>query len=397
MSAKPCHPAAETFPLLEGSAFRDLVADLQAHGLREPIVVDAQGLILDGRNRSRACLAASVVPHYRVWDGIGSPLAYVLSANLHRRHLDESQRAMVAARLATLKQGARTDLSSIDERLSQSQAAVLLNVAVPSITRARGVLEAGSPELIRAVDQGQISVSQASQIAAEAPEVQQAIIEKVDAGERPAQAVRQVRREQRHRVTPTWPEGVFRVLYADPPWQYADSGVIQHGDNYGRAERHYPTLSITELATLPVLDRVADDAVLFLWVTSPMLAECWPVIAAWGFRYKTSIIWDKVAHNYGHYVSVRHELLLICTRGSCLPDRPTPMPDSVRTIRRSATHSEKPAAFRQLIEQMYDGPRLELFARSDHEGWTTFGDQVPGARLASDGAHRRVLIGDDAR
>ena len=77
MNAKPCHPAAETFPLLEGSAFRDLVADLQAHGLRESIVVDAQGLILDGRNRSRACLAAAVVPHYRVWDGIGSPLAYV--------------------------------------------------------------------------------------------------------------------------------------------------------------------------------------------------------------------------------------------------------------------------------------------------------------------------------
>ena len=172
-------------------------------------------------------------------------------------------------------------------------------------------------------------------------------------------------------------EGRFRVLYADPPWRYDDAGVITSGDAYGRAARHYPTMSVEELCALPVQDHVAADAVLFLWVTSPMLAVCWPVIEAWGFTYKAQIVWNKVAHNFGHYVSVRHENLLICTRGSCTPDQPTPMPESVVSERRSAVHSEKPESFRQMIEHLYPlGPRLELFGRREVEGWTVYGNQL---------------------
>jgi N6-adenosine-specific RNA methylase IME4 len=113
-----------------------------------------------------------------------------------------------------------------------------------------------------------------------------------------------------------------------------------------------------------------------------MLSSCWPVLDAWGFTYKTSIVWDKVLHNFGSYVSVRHELLLICTRGSCTPDRPTPMPDSVQTIRRGDVHSEKPEEFRRLIEQLYDGPYVELFARKEAEGWTCWGNQILAEVLA---------------
>ena len=179
-----------------------------------------------------------------------------------------------------------------------------------------------------------------------------------------------------HAAEGALPDGVFRVFYADPPWAYDDSGVIVAGDAYGRAERHYPTMTIDELVALPVVEHVADDAVLFLWVTSPLLSACWPVIEAWGFTYKTSLVWDKVAHNFGHYVSVRHQHLLICTRGSCTPDQPTPMPDSVVTIRRSGQHSEKPEEFRALISRLYPlGPRLELFGRRAMDGWTVYGNQ----------------------
>lgn len=175
------------------------------------------------------------------------------------------------------------------------------------------------------------------------------------------------------------PPGVFRVLYADPPWSYGNSGVINDSDGYGRAARHYPSMTIEELCAMDVIEHVASDAVLFLWVTSPLLAECWPVIEAWGFSYKTSMVWDKVAHNYGSYVSVRHELLLICTRGSCLPDHPTPMPDSVVTVDRSAEHSEKPEIFRTIIDRLYDGDetqKLELFARAAVTGWTAYGNEL---------------------
>ncbi len=136
-------------------------------------------------------------------------------------------------------------------------------------------------------------------------------------------------------------------------------------------------MSIAELCALSVRDHVTDDAVLFLWVPAPMLSECWPVIEAWGFTYKTQMVWNKLAHNFGHYVSVRHENLLICTRGSCTPDQPTPMPESVVNERRSAIHSEKPESFRKTIERLYPlGRRLELFGRREVEGWTVYGNEL---------------------
>ena len=99
------HPLAEIFPLLQGQPFLDLVADIREHGLSEPITL-LGGVILDGRNRYLACLEADVEPHFRTYEG-DNPTAFVVSLNLRRRHLDESQRAMVASRLATLGDGDR--------------------------------------------------------------------------------------------------------------------------------------------------------------------------------------------------------------------------------------------------------------------------------------------------
>lgn len=180
------------------------------------------------------------------------------------------------------------------------------------------------------------------------------------------------------RDAPPLPNGKYRVFYADPPWSYGNSGVIGPTDNYGHVHRHYPSMSIDELCALgPDIRGMAEDnAVLFMWVTSPLLEECFAVIRAWGFQYKTSFIWDKVKHNFGHYNSVRHELLLICTRGSCTPDNPT-LYDSVQSIERSDKHSEKPDEFRQIVDSLYQhGQRIELFARSSAEGWETWGNQT---------------------
>jgi N6-adenosine-specific RNA methylase IME4 len=181
------------------------------------------------------------------------------------------------------------------------------------------------------------------------------------------------------------PEGKFRVIYADPPWAYDDSGVITTTDAYGRAERHYSTMSLDDLIALPVQDVAADDAVLWLWTTAPLLLMTpgpRDVVDAWGFRYKAGMVWDKVDHNYGHYVSVRHEHLLICTRGSCTPDAPTPMPDSVYAERPRA-HSQKPDYFRTLIDQLYPfGEALELFARDVPTGrWKAWGNQTAVATV----------------
>jgi N6-adenosine-specific RNA methylase IME4 len=171
------------------------------------------------------------------------------------------------------------------------------------------------------------------------------------------------------------PDAKYRIVYADPPWAYrdtADAGAVQTGG----AAMQYPTMSIAELCALDVKAICDDDAVLFLWVTSPLLFECQPVITAWGFSYRASFIWDKVKHNHGHYNSVRHEFLLVCVRGSGVPDIPTQF-DSVQVIERTG-HSEKPERFRELIDELYPtGKRVELFARTlpplPWEGW---GDEL---------------------
>jgi N6-adenosine-specific RNA methylase IME4 len=162
----------------------------------------------------------------------------------------------------------------------------------------------------------------------------------------------------------------YRVVYADPPWQYNDK---QDTSKLGGAEKKYPTMPLKDICALPV--PTEDNAVLFLWVTSPMLEDAFKVIHAWGFSYKSSFIWDKVAHNMGHYNSVRHEFLLICTKGSCTPDVPKLL-DSVVSIERTE-HSVKPKEFRDMIDMLYPiGERLEMFAREASLGWDAWGNMV---------------------
>ena len=181
-------------------------------------------------------------------------------------------------------------------------------------------------------------------------------------------ARRLIQRENAKGIKP--PEGKYQVLYADPPWEY-DFGF----DIHGAALRHYNTMTIDELAILPINNLADDNSVLFLWVTSPKLQDSFQIIEAWGFEYKTSFIWDKVKHVMGQYNSLRHEFLLVCTRGS-YPKQSNTLHDSVLTIERSNNHSSKPIEFRNLIEDMYPGAaKIELFARDSEpiSGWTFWG------------------------
>lgn len=162
----------------------------------------------------------------------------------------------------------------------------------------------------------------------------------------------------------------YRVIYADPPWSYNDK---QDTGMLGGAVKHYTTMPLNDICELPVPS--ADNAVLFMWVTSPLLEDSFKVINAWGFKYKSSFVWDKVAHNMGHYNSVRHEFLLIATKGSCTPDVKR-LFDSVVSIERTE-HSRKPKEFRDMIDTLYPtGNRLEMFAREAPDGWDVWGNMA---------------------
>jgi len=369
---RPYNEIAQLFPLMEGQDFEELKADIAANGLREAIWLHPDRSILDGRNRHRACIETETRPQFRTWEKQGSLVSFVVSMNLHRRHLSESQRAIVAAKIANLEGPGRPEKITAFAVISQGDAGSLLNVSSDSIQRAKKVLAKGAPELAQAVELDKIAVSLAAK-ATELPEGKQVkMVGLIEQGVKPKEAYRQVTRPEPVEFETT---GKYRVIYADPPWQYGNSGVINN-DNYGRAERHYPTMSLDELCKLPIKNMAEDNAVLFLWVTSPLLEECFAVIRAWGFKYKTSFVWDKVKHNFGHYNSVRHEFLLICTRGSCTPDSDKKF-DSVVTCERTERHSEKPQEFRKIIDTLYPhGRRIELFAREKFEGWDTWGNEV---------------------
>lgn len=202
------HDFANLFPMLDAAAMEGLREDIRLHGVREPIIVH-EGKILDGRNRYMCARDLGISFPVRDYDG-DDALAFVISHNLHRRHLTESQRASVAARVANMPRGHRTDLQpSANLRevaapelalaespaptpvamTSTADAARMLNVSERSVTSARKVHDTAPPEIVRAVDDGRMSVSLAAKVA-ELPEEAQA--EVIAA---PPEAVKEVARE----------------------------------------------------------------------------------------------------------------------------------------------------------------------------------------------------------
>jgi site-specific DNA-methyltransferase (adenine-specific) len=166
----------------------------------------------------------------------------------------------------------------------------------------------------------------------------------------------------------------YSLIYADPPWMY--DGGKPLSDKYGDVQKHYPPMETLDICNLPVNDLAEKDCVLFLWATAPKLPEAMEVMKAWGFQYKTCIVWDKVKHNFGFYFSVRHELILIGGIGKSTPDNTNELHDSVISIERSKIHSEKPEYFRELISKMYKGDKIELFARVKSQNWDVWGNQA---------------------
>jgi N6-adenosine-specific RNA methylase IME4 len=195
----------------------------------------------------------------------------------------------------------------------------------------------------------------------------------------PKQVLRDVRlEEKRTRVLeiaaqPSVPVlDAYPVLCADPPWRYERAPTPTRA-----VENQYPTMSTDDICSLEV--PAAEDSVLFLWATAPKLPEALDVMEAWGFTYRTNMVWVKDRPGMGWYARSRHELLLIGRRGSMpVPDEED-RPESVLNAPRGE-HSEKPVEAYRLIESMYPlHPRVELFARGQRPGWAVWGNQADAA------------------
>ena len=169
----PDHPYAKIIPPIVGQAFDTLVADTKHFGQREPIYLH-EGKVLGGRDQLCACLKAGVRPTFVNYEGDDS-LGFLINRTVGRIYLDETQRALVAARVEELGHGGDRKSVQGANLLGRSTAAKMLNVSKRSVTSAAKVLKSGEPKLVQAVEQGKISVSVAAAVADLTPEHQEAV------------------------------------------------------------------------------------------------------------------------------------------------------------------------------------------------------------------------------
>jgi N6-adenosine-specific RNA methylase IME4 len=183
----------------------------------------------------------------------------------------------------------------------------------------------------------------------------------------------------------------FRTILADPPWRYEDK--ISSGKPIRGAGNHYATMSLDELADLPVWRLAAPRAALYLWATNAFLGPAIDLVRAWGFDYKTAITWEKDGLGMGRTYRGTTEHLLFATRGGeglrvhnfrthfvagepGLEEVEIGL-DGVAFFARKGRHSEKPEESYRMIERASYGPFLEMFARRRRAGWAAWGNEAP--------------------
>ena len=385
----------QLFDPLPPDDFAALKADIRERGVLVPVEMDEHGDILDGHHRVQAWQelrteGVNLADYPRmIRPGMSEEQKrnHVRALNLLRRHLPKEARAQVFADMRrdgmTLQQiaevvgvNASTVKRNLDTAFANAKAEIPETTVgadgktYPTTYKPRvgtpGIMAGGAKEQakvessLRLVDMNTGEIVGASEIIRSAAKVTQ-------------DEHRQEKRQQAQGL----PDEVFNVVYADPAWEYNNTGLN------GAAEHHYSTMSIEDIYGLPqqLNLRVADNAVLFLWATNPLLLEALECIRRWGFTYKTNLVWVKtelVKPGVGWYVRGRHELLLIATRGSFTPlsERISPPIGSVLEAP-IQEHSRKPDDVYAIIERLYpECNYVELFARRAREGWTAWGDEV---------------------
>lgn len=378
----------ETFkkliPPLTKEEFNQLEQNCISEGIREAIII-WNDTIIDGHNRYEISLMYDLPfeTNELCFKDENEVKEWMILNQFGRRNLSNYQRSVLALELEDVFKEKAKEKQKLSEGkgiqksedlkqpeiVTIKEVAKVAQVSHDTISKVK-VIEAKAPEEIKEkLATGEVSINQVYQD-----------IKK----EEKKELLEQKKQQYEERILNTTinefkidifnTNEKFRVIYADPAWSYNDK---QDTPNLGGASKHYQTMSLNEICNLPVKEISEKDSVLFLWVTSPLLEDGFEVIKTWGFKYKSSFIWDKIKHNMGHYNSVRHEILLIATKGSCVPDNKT-LYDSVQSIERNDNHSEKPIEFLNIIDDLYSfGNKLEMFCRKiKKQNWYGWGNEI---------------------
>lgn len=371
----PHHEAAALFPLVSGQELEELASDIHERGLLNPIVL-YEGKVLDGRNRMAACKRAGVPMRFENWRDPGcGPVAWVISQNLHRRHLTASQRAVIALDALPLFEAEAKKRQSI----AGASSAPGRPKDVQKVAPVSG--EKSRDQAAEAFNVNRQYVSDAKRIAQEAPQLIDQVREGTKTLTQAKREVKEMKREQRRDenraaiatadVTKAVPKAKYATIVVDPPWDWGDEG---DADQLGRARPTYGTMSFEELRAFQLGEWADEDCHLYLWITNRSLPKGFTLMADWGFRYVTCLTWCKPSIGMGNYFRGSTEQVLFGVRGS----QPLKRKDlgTWFTAPRPGRHSAKPVEFSELVESASPGPYLEVFARSQRDGWVSMGAEA---------------------
>jgi N6-adenosine-specific RNA methylase IME4 len=311
-------------------------------------------------------------------------VAFVVSLNLKRRHLTSSQKAVVALAVekqlaveARKQQGRRNDLLQRIEKGGQplhaaQQASTLLGTNRQYVLDAKRI-ERQSPTLLEEVRRGSLTIPEAKKLVRLPLPEQARALELVQRGDARTvvDSVRKLRLAAQVEAVTTMqlPKGTYHVLVSDPPWPYAK----RMEDTTHRGTIPYPSMTIQEIAELPVQKLAHTDCILWLWTTNAFMAEAYQVAQAWGFTVKTILTWDKQRMGLGDWLRGQTEHCLLAVRGKpvvALRNQTTLLHGTARE------HSRKPEEFYALVESLCPGSKCELFARNRRPGWNSYGAEV---------------------
>lgn len=357
------HPAANIYPAMTPDEYEALKNDIAANGLQQAILL-MNGAILDGRHRWQAIeelerSGQRIDVRFEVYKG-AAPVATVHSLNFHRRHLNTTQKACIGNEFKKelqkeIRQGERTDLtsanicgSSSEGREARKQAADLVGVSHTVIDKVAHI-EREAPALYESMQSGGLSVWDA---------------------ERELHRAEQKQKQDAIRQDVALPDGKFHTLIIDPPWPIKK---IERDCRPRQAEMDYPMMSEAELLALPVPELSHDDAHLYLWTTHKYLPLALQMVEAWGYRYQCVMTWVKNVGFTPFSWMYSTEHVIFARRGN------QPLLEMGKRLDFHAPvreHSRKPDEFYDLVRACSPGPRLDMFARQQREGFANWGNET---------------------
>lgn len=367
----------QLIPPLTADEYAGLEASLLTEGCRDALVV-WNDILVDGHNRYEICQKHGIAFQTVQKDFADrqAVLEWIIKNQFGRRNLPAYERARLALRLKPViaerakAQQVRTDENRVCQ-ISDKQAidtkrelAKAAGVSHDTIAKVEKIEAKAAPEVKEQLRTGEISINQAYQTVRR-EEKKQEVRERIEAHASAQTGVVDIQATDRK----------YNIIYADPPWQYWESG------NKNQA-LHYTTMSIDDICNLPIKDIADADCVLFLWVTYPILQEAFKVIEAWGFKYSTAaFVWvkknkqkDTPFVGCGAWTRANSELCLLATKGNIMR-----LDASVSQVVETPIeeHSKKPDIVRDLITKLVgELPRVELFCRHPADGWDVWGNEA---------------------